>query len=373
MADCRTTNKPFPGADAHPDKRGGELCVEGTNVRVAGLLEDLVKFNLEAYARGLGMDPSTIRACVNGLANWLGTQNWTKPVVPGAGHVVGENCPQCGSVNYGPDGAAMADACWDCGYVKPEKFDAWTSIPVEKTHQLFIEEAQRMREDLETAARATEVGKRYSAMSSEEFAALRKEADARKLSPPNTVVDSIWASKLSRALDVIERVTDERDRCTKARLAQIGVMPPGEEFAEKRKAAQAECEKQRAAQAGGGFRCPECETVFLDTGFPQLPGERGDGGPSGWRVTCPECKHEWNCLNHLTSVADRLADLEKDVRQLFDLLFNLQEGQEIDEKWAVEKRCGMCAGRAACPWQVVTFDGPPWDNCWFWKPKEKQP
>jgi uncharacterized C2H2 Zn-finger protein len=292
----------------------------------------------------------------------------------------------------------------------------------------------------------------------------------------------IWAAKLSRALDVIERVTDERDRCAKARLAQTGAVPPGSPRApqqqdacpscnpapakhklkenfygrrcpkcgvvfpdegnviggcvvcpgckhawaavpaaeqpvpidklvaeraaklpkeddrladvaqaecEKRKAAQVECEKQRAAQAGGGFMCPKCETVFLDTGFPRLPGGRGDGGPSGWRVTCPECSHEWNCLNHLPSITDRLADLEKDVRSLVDAKLSCEEDEKRKRereqaKAPVEKRCGTCGEWIENDGECGGFflrgvserldglDGPPWPNCRFWLPKEKK-
>lgn len=332
------TMRPFPGADAHPDKRGGELCVEGTRVPVARILAELAEVANPAEAgRGklwchgldyivddLDLDFDTVQKCLRGLADWLKTQNWSG---------------------------------WSF------RFDG------------------------------TQTGRWISG---EELAAFRR-----------------WQ-------------------------------------------AREEGKQQQAAQAAGGFRCPKCKTVFLDTGFPRLPGERGDGCASGWQVTCPECKHEWNCLNvkqkterrcencvswlpellrtdkcaypyspksHDTaaraegcghwlarsdapvvcprcrsanisagkcndcpfersdplgaegpSVKDRLADLEKDVQQLL----TLEEEREADEKHAAEKRCGMCGAwinnggpcggfflRAAFP-----GDGPPWDSCRFWKPKE---
>lgn len=78
---------PFPGADAHPDKRGGELCVENTRVPVARILAELAEERadpIRAYfvrnandlADDFGIDWSTVQRCLRGLADWLKTQKW---------------------------------------------------------------------------------------------------------------------------------------------------------------------------------------------------------------------------------------------------------------------------------------------------------
>lgn len=85
-----TMHRPFPGADAHPDKRGGELCVEGTRVPVARILAELTEGKValdgnfdsrpkavEDVASDFDLDVSTVRRCLRGLANWLKTQQWT--------------------------------------------------------------------------------------------------------------------------------------------------------------------------------------------------------------------------------------------------------------------------------------------------------
>jgi uncharacterized protein (DUF433 family) len=115
-----TLSHPFPGADAHPDKRGGELCVEGAQVPVARILAELTGRGVDAeptcggISKNLDLDYDTVRKCLRGLADWLKTQRWCTLATSA-------KCPKCGSANYGPDGTAMADACWDCGHVKPDE------------------------------------------------------------------------------------------------------------------------------------------------------------------------------------------------------------------------------------------------------------
>jgi len=73
---------PFPGADAHPDKRGGELCIEGTRVPVARILAELGESDnwrtAADIAGDLDLDLATVQRCLRGLADWLKTQNWTR-------------------------------------------------------------------------------------------------------------------------------------------------------------------------------------------------------------------------------------------------------------------------------------------------------
>jgi hypothetical protein len=60
------TTRPFPGADAHPDKHGGELCLEGGHLTVAEVLYELAD---KGHAE-------SINKCLRGLADWLKTQTW---------------------------------------------------------------------------------------------------------------------------------------------------------------------------------------------------------------------------------------------------------------------------------------------------------
>lgn len=97
---------PFPGADAHPDKCGGELLVAETDVPVARILAALVDAepppdgltDLERISRDLGLDRYFVYRCLRGLADWLKTQRWTG-VPParnryedGPGDVTPEDC-----------------------------------------------------------------------------------------------------------------------------------------------------------------------------------------------------------------------------------------------------------------------------------------
>lgn len=207
------------------------------------------------------------------------------------------------------------------------QFDAWASIQVEKTHQRFIEEARRDREDLETAARATEVGKRYSAMSPEEFAGLRRMADEGMKNRLGTGeadrLVNLWAARLSRALDVIERVTGERDGCTK-KLIERSIDRVDD---------SAHPANLRLVD---GYCCPKCGSVFM-----------GEGAAKDGIVTCPNP----SCRN----------------------------------SWQDERRCGTCArglevpgkpGLVCCTvchigvgYGFFGRHGPPWSDCRDWKPK----
>jgi len=396
--------KPFSGADAHPDKHGGELCVEGTSIPVSLILTELAKRgvdippNLGLIAKNLALDFSLPQRCLRGLADWLKTQDW-----------VGRQTARWVGTETG---------CWAVGdeLVAFRLMNAYGRLAIIE-EQLRHQEAKlrlhTSQRDL-WEKRARDLG--YSDAAETDVVGLETQAVAGM--PPEHRIDpvvelteegyrKVLAAIADAKVDVEGRIALRCPKCnTVFNVSQNKFSPhvacPGcrhdwvevsllayasreERSVVAQEAAQAVVEKQRAAQAGGGFMCPKCKTVFLDTGFPRLPGGRDDEGPSGWHVTCPECKHEWNCLNHKPSITDRLADLEKDVRQLF----TVQENREIE---AVEKRCGMCGvwikygGEcggfflrvgimdARTPTNVVAkdHDGPPWENCRFWKPVPKE-
>ena len=247
-----------------------------------------------------------------------------------------------------------------------------------------------------TAGEPEPSAQRYSAMSAEEFADLRRVAAAG--SAPRMSVSEVdrltqtWAQRLSRALNVIERVTDERDRCTKARLAQMTAAWPAAAVdlwrtlasaADKDAESMSKCDHYSEGLATGKALAYRDAAATLEA----LLAAASDVEPqplAGSETKTPAAAAEppSAASEDGPTVENRLCDLAKDTEQLFALLDKQEANQEIDEKRAREKRCGTCA--EGCPYghdQVRTPcnhyadspnrpDGPPWPDCRFWKPLE---
>lgn len=107
---------PFPGADAHPEKRGGELCVEGTEFTVSLLLALLANRGVDQeptvgqIALRHKVDYDTARKCLRGLADWLKTQTWVDR------HVQCEGCARRRTYKCAPplNGSACPDRSVAC-------------------------------------------------------------------------------------------------------------------------------------------------------------------------------------------------------------------------------------------------------------------
>lgn len=266
---------------------------------------------------------------------------------------------------------------------------------------------------------------RYASMSPEEFAELRQVvADTLELDKIGIGLHSLWAKRLSRALDVIERVTGERDRCSKAAVEhqdyqkgyQDGLNAAHADEAERMRLA---ADAARPLSKGAGYTAIANARLLLAQQYGtveslllyarravsegSLPGMRVEVAAAILRlheearrkqedtarpgvfhgrcpkctapirviqpvasphVVCPGCGYEWDEVSLLSKREAPVETPEPEKR-----CGTCEHGQEytcvcIRISTKVTMRSGSDDGG-----YLTRDDGPPWENCRFWKPR----
>jgi len=97
-------------------QQGLELVHRGMDDRGGAEVDALNEKLLELLEQGKPCGEAKMQSIAEAARPMPKESGGEKPVE----HVAGR-CPKCGSTNYGPDGEAMADACWDCGFIKEDQ------------------------------------------------------------------------------------------------------------------------------------------------------------------------------------------------------------------------------------------------------------